>query len=108
MMIGSGKNGDDLSVGRVSQVKKPAEVGEATGADAVEAVEVVDASGTEAIVEALRSGEITPAQAQERLIDQVVAAQLGPNAPEALVEEVRAQVTELLRNDPTLQALLRP
>jgi len=107
-MIGSGKDGDDLSVGRVSQVKKPAGVVEATGADAVAAVEIVEASGTEAIAEALRSGEITPAQAQERLIDQVVLAQLGPDAPEALVEQVRAEVTELLRDDPTLQALLSP
>ena len=39
---------------------------------------------------------------------QIVTAQLGPNAPEALVEQVRAEVTELLRNDPTLEALLRP
>lgn len=107
-MIGSGKDGDDLSVGRVSRVGKTAGIDEAAGSDAVEAVEAVEVSGAEAIAEALRNGEITPAQAQERIIDQIVAAQLGPNAPQALVEQVRAEVTELLRNDPTLDALLRP
>ncbi|PRQ07744.1 hypothetical protein [Enhygromyxa salina] len=74
----------------------------ASGVAPSEAVEGVD------VAEALASGRIDAAAAQELLIDQVLAEQFsGDLAPEQL-ERLRGEIASLLADDPALAGLLRP
>jgi hypothetical protein len=82
----------------------------------VEGAAATDAAGAPAgvgnplaaIAEALRTGRLTPIEARGQLVETIVRAQLPKHADPALVEEVRAEVEDLLGDDPTLAALLEP
>jgi hypothetical protein len=63
---------------------------------------------THAIAADLASGAIDGATARARLIEHAVRAQLPPDASPATIAAVRAEVEELLRDDPVLEELLRP
>jgi hypothetical protein len=82
---------------------------EAHEAQAVAPTEDVVAPGsTEAagtIAQALASGQIDAATAQQLLIDQIVAELPGDPAE---LQRVRQKITELLADDPTLARLLAP
>ena len=93
-----------------AKATKPAqgasEVASTAAAGAADEVEA--ASSDMALAEALSTGAVDPAQAQERLIDEVVRAQLPDDAGPELIERVRSEVEALLADDPTMSALLDP
>lgn len=59
-----------------------------------------------AVAEAIASGQVDPAAAGELIIEQVIAEQLPDASPEQ-VARLRAELSELLADDPTLASLLR-
>lgn len=80
------------------------------GADALQGVEAVagaESSPLDAVAAALAAGELDAASALDAIVATVVAEQLPPGASTAEAEALTAQVSELLRDDPTLGALLR-
>ncbi len=91
-----------LEAAEASEPSAPAEPAEAAGASAVAG------SPTAAIAADLASGAIDAATARARLIEQAVRAQLPPGASPALLAAIRAEVEDLLRDDPVLERLLRP
>jgi len=101
----------DLPVGALGSLVGPSAV---KGADsiasssAVASVETLGNSPVESICHLLSTGTITPAEAQEHLIDSVVREQLGPLADPALEAEIRKEIAEFLAEDPTLARLLDP
>jgi hypothetical protein len=100
---------DDLTIrgpGAPRPAAPAAEVGEASAPAATAATGAIEGSDV-ALAEALRAGSIDAAQAQALLVDQVVRAQLGPDASPELVERVRAEIEQLLADDPVLADLLR-
>jgi hypothetical protein len=64
-------------------------------------------NGTAAIAGDLEAGRLTPAAAVDRVLEQVLAQQIGPDAPAAVRERVRAALQEALENDPLLAEQLR-
>jgi hypothetical protein len=58
------------------------------------------------VAEAIASGQVDPAGASELIIEQVIAEQLPDASPEQ-IERLRAELSELLADDPTLASLLR-
>jgi hypothetical protein len=62
---------------------------------------------THDIAAELRAGTLAPGAAMEKLIDRIVAQQLGPGAPLALRESLRATLQETVETDPMLAAKLR-
>jgi hypothetical protein len=89
---------------------------EIDAAEGVEGVEAADraaptegasaTASTDAIAEALGAGRIDAEQARAQLIDEALRAQLPAGADPALVEELRAELSALLADDPTLARLL--
>ncbi len=67
-----------------------------------------DVQGIDEISADLAAGAISPAQAQARLIEQVVASQLPEGADPVTLDAVREEVTALLADDPLIAALLDP
>ena len=65
------------------------------------------AHATGAIAAELDAGRLTPAAAVERVLEQVLARQLGNEAPAAVRERVRAALQEALESDPLLADKLR-
>jgi hypothetical protein len=55
----------------------------------------------------LQAGKITPATAMDRLVERVVAAQVGAGAPAALKAQVTTAVRRALEDDPLLGQKLR-
>ena len=51
------------------------------------------------LAEALRAGTLTRQQAVEQVVDRVIAVQLGPDAPPAVRDQVRAALQEALASD---------
>lgn len=80
------------------------------GTDAAAATTAVDASsavqGDADLARALSAGEISPAQAQQALIEQAVESQLPEGATPAERELLRAELEAVLASDPTLAGLL--
>ena len=111
---------DDLGIGAIrrSGESAPADPAApvqgpeaATPTEAASGVDPAAALGSDtldALTEALASGAISPVEAKAQLIDQVVASQLPADADPAVIEAVRAQVSDLLADDPTLARLLDP
>jgi hypothetical protein len=64
-------------------------------------------NGTAAIAGDLDAGRLTPAAAVDRILEQVLAQQVGPDAPAAVRESVRAALQDALENDPLLAEQLR-
>lgn len=65
----------------------------------------LDASA--AIARDLDAGNLTPAGAVDRILEQVLAQQVGADAPPAVRERVRAALQDALENDPLLAEQLR-
>jgi hypothetical protein len=55
----------------------------------------------------LRAGKISPQTAVERVIDRVVARQVGPDAPPAVREQVAAALRQAIEDDPLLAEKLK-
>ena len=55
----------------------------------------------------LRSGTLTSRAAIEKVLDRVVARQVGPEAPAAVRDRVRAALQDAIENDPLLADKLR-
>ncbi|MEM6290265.1 MAG: hypothetical protein AAGA54_03340 [Myxococcota bacterium] len=113
---------DDLGIGAIKRSGESAPADPAApvqgpeAAASTEAAAAVDRAaapgtdplGLDALTEALASGAISPVEAKAQLIDQVVASQLPADADPAVIEAVRAQVGDLLADDPTIARLLDP
>lgn len=65
------------------------------------------ASVIAAIGAELQDGRITPQIALDRVIEQVIDQQVGPNAPASLRERVGAALRQALEDDPLLAEKLR-
>ncbi len=113
---------DDLGIGAIRRSGESAPADPAAPVQGPEAATPTEAAsgvdpaaalgsatlGLDALTEALASGAISPVEAKAQLIDQVVASQLPADADPAVIEAVRAQVSDLLADDPTLARLLDP
>lgn len=118
MAVSGGKRPDDLpgvdgithtGPQGVDGVESVESADAAPSAEGVEATQRAQgASAVDSVVADLAAGRIDAAAARARLVDEAVAAQVGPGADPALIAEIRAQVEALLDNDPTLAALLSP
>lgn len=64
-------------------------------------------SATAEIARDLDAGRLTPAAAVDRILEQVLAQQIGADAPAAVREKVRAALQDALENDPLLAEKLR-
>jgi len=62
---------------------------------------------TAALARDLEAGRLTPAAAVDQILEQVLAQQVGPDAPAAVREQVRAALKDALENDPLLAEQLR-
>src|ERR1700747_2134745 len=62
---------------------------------------------THDIAAELRAGTLAPGAAIEKLIDRIVAQQLGPTAPLAVRESLRAALQDVVESDPMVAAKLR-
>jgi hypothetical protein len=74
----------------------------ASGQPAVDGARGPVDAATAAIAADIKAGRLTPGAAVEKLLDQVVAKQLGADAPAALREKIRAALQETLQDDPLL------
>lgn len=50
----------------------------------------------------LRAGKLTPGTAVDKVVDRVLARQLGPDAPAGIRDRVRVALQDAVENDPTL------
>jgi len=55
----------------------------------------------------LRAGTLQPAAAMDKLIERIVAQQLGDSAPAAVRDSLRAALHDAVETDPVLAAKLR-
>ncbi|MEA2696617.1 MAG: hypothetical protein QOI66_888 [Myxococcales bacterium] len=62
---------------------------------------------THDIAAQLKTGALTPAAAMDRVIDRIVAQQLGAQAPPAVSESLKAALRDAVETDPMLAAKLR-
>jgi hypothetical protein len=93
----SPREGVDGDGAKVFELTPAAATPEATPSSRSAAVE------PSALVQRIHAGEIDVDRAVEILVDQALAAQ--PIVSEALRQEVRRALTELVREDPTLSTL---
>ncbi len=99
----------DLQIGAVKGAVAPEGVDAVEGSEAAGAAEGAQSAGSiEALTQALAAGDIDAVEAQRRLIEAVVAEQLPEGSTPEIEAALRAEVENLLADDPTLQALLRP
>ena len=97
---------DEIELGPTGPAGKPDEAPAVTAADAiVTSATEASLSSSEAIAQALASGQIDAVAAQQLLIDQIVAEL--PGSPAELAR-IRQKVAEMLSDDPTLARLLSP
>ena len=59
------------------------------------------------IGKALRSGQIKPQTALDRVVERIVARRVGPNGPAAVKEKLSAALRQTLEDDPMLAAKVR-
>jgi hypothetical protein len=59
------------------------------------------------IGQALKAGQITPQAAIDRVVERIVARQAGPNAPEAVKQQLATVLRQALQDDPMLEAKVR-
>ena len=71
------------------------------------ALELAAQAPTAALARDLEAGRLTPAAAVDQILEQVLAQQVGPDAPAAVREQVRAALKDALENDPLLAEQLR-
>ena len=86
----------------------PGAEGVASAQGAAAAAPVPGSPIADAIASALASGEIDPQTARKRLIEHAVQSQLPHDASPAMVAAIRAEVEDVLQDDPVLERLLRP
>jgi hypothetical protein len=55
----------------------------------------------------LRSGRVTPSAAVEKVVERVMDRQVGPEAPAAVRDQIRAALQDALETDPLLAEKLR-
>lgn len=67
----------------------------------------VSDAGVSDLAADLKAGKLTPQAAIDKVLDRVVARQIGPEAPAAVREQVRAALQEALESDPLLVDKLR-
>jgi hypothetical protein len=79
----------------------------ATGPSSPTAARPPELTATAAIASELDAGRLTPAAAVNQILEQVLAQQVGPDAPAAVRESVRAALQDALENDPLLAEQLR-
>jgi hypothetical protein len=93
---------DDGVVGGLSatRVEAARASGEAARAGAVEGL-------TAGLAADLRAGKLDPTAVVHRLVERVVDAQVGPDAPAAVREKLRAALQETLEGDPFVAEKLR-
>jgi hypothetical protein len=95
--------------GAIAGADAASEVSGLEGAASLEGSGAIDqaAAATRAIAEGLASGAIDPVAAQQLLIDQVLAEQLGRDVAPEQLERLRGELAALLEADPALAALLQ-
>jgi len=71
------------------------------------AVAPAELNATARVAGDLDAGRLTPAAAVDQILEQVLAQQVGPDAPAAVREQVRAALRDALENDPLLAEKLR-
>jgi hypothetical protein len=74
---------------------------------AATATQPAELTPTAAIASDLDAGRLTPAAAVDKMLEQVLAQQVGADAPPGVRERVRAALQEALENDPLLADQLR-
>jgi hypothetical protein len=88
--------------------EKLAAVGSPSGATASPAAaRPAQRHATSAIAADLDAGRLTPNAAVDQVLEQVLARQVGADAPPAVREQVRAALREALESDPLLADKLR-
>jgi hypothetical protein len=96
---------------RAQQASGPTEAARAQqasgSAEAARAQQAAAASPVADIVADLRAGKVSAQAALERVIDRVLAHQVGPDAPTAVREQVGAALRRALEEDPLLAEKLR-
>lgn len=55
----------------------------------------------------LKAGKLAPRAAIDKIVDRVVARQIGPETPAAVRDQVRAALQEAVESDPLLAEKLR-
>ncbi len=98
-----------------AEVSQTGQIGAVQSTQAAQSTREIEATGdiglTNPLAEltrALATGAISPDDARERLVDQIVRSQLPADTSEAAIERIRSEVAEMLRLDPTVKALLTP
>jgi hypothetical protein len=97
---GSGQAFAEKLAGIAPEAAAPA-AGAASGAQRAAAIP------TAQIAADLQAGRLQPAAAIEKLLDEVVSRQLGPDVPAAVRDQLRATLRETLESDPLLAEKLR-
>ncbi len=88
--------------------EKLAAAGTPAAADAPgAAAQPAELHATAGIAADLEAGRLTPAAAVDKVLEQVLATQVGADAPAAVRERVRAALQDALENDPLLADKLR-
>lgn len=89
-------------------VSRPAAAGgAAAGPVATSAAERPGGIAVHDLAAALKSGQLDARTAVDKVIDRVVTAQLGPNAPTHVRDKVQAALRDALDDDPLLADKLR-
>jgi hypothetical protein len=82
----------------------------ATAGTATAPARAAQAGGVPAVADigkALQTGQITPQAAIDRVVERIVARQIGPRGPAALREKLSAALRQTLEDDPMLAAKIR-
>lgn len=87
---------------KTSGAGKSQAAGKASGA-----AHAARASSVSDIGQALKTGQITPQAAIERVIERVVARQAGAHAPAAVKQQLASVLRQALEDDPMLAAKVR-
>jgi hypothetical protein len=85
-------------------VNQPRQVAAATDSPVVTRVSDVSVKDLAADLDA---GRLTPSGAIDKILDRVLARQVGPEAPAAVREQVRMALQEAIASDPMLADKLR-
>jgi len=89
------------TVSGATAAQPAAKAGLTTGADRPGGIAVHD------LAAALRSGQLDARSAVDKVIDRIVTAQLGPDAPTHVRDKVQAALRDALDDDPLLAEKLR-
>ena len=106
-----GKSGTGSGTGFADKIDKSAATDpthSSRAASAATSVQPLHAVGAIADISAdLRAGKIDAQAALDKVVDRVVAHQVGPDAPAAVREQVGAALRQALEDDPLLAEKIR-